>query len=139
MTRWIPVCVLATLWGCGGEPPAAPAATVADIQARTLKRVETVEAQASKGSATVKDVQQLVQSLKFLVGHARTQKIGTDEQIVALEDLAEQLVALTNGPSRPPEDWKPDDDKPVEAPVISDAATLDKLLPKVREAVQGLR
>jgi hypothetical protein len=139
MTRWIPVCVLAALWGCGGEPPAKPEATVADIQARTLKRVETVEAQASKGSATVNDVQQLAQSLRFLAGHARTQKVGTDEQLAALEELAGQLVALTKGPSRQPEDWNPGEDKPVEAPVVSDASTLGEILPKVREAVQGLR
>ncbi len=85
MTRWIPVCVLVTLWGCGGEPPAAPEATAAEIQARTLKRVEAVEAQASKGSVTIKDVQQLVQSLRFLVGHARTQKVGTEDQIAAIK------------------------------------------------------
>ena len=139
MTKWIPACMLVALWGCGGEPATTPEATVADIQARTLKRVETVEAQASKGSATVKDVQQLVQSLRFLAGHARTQKVGTDEQIAALDELAGRLVALTQGPSRQPEDWNPGEDKPIEAPVVSDASTLGEILPKIRDAVQGLR
>ena len=128
---------VAALLGCGGGATAPGASTAADVKARTLARIQTLEGQVESGTVTARDVQALVQSLRYLVGHARAQKVGTEEQVAAIEQVAVQLAGQS-APARPPADWKPGEDAPPDAGAVVDTASLKDLLPRIRQAVEAL-
>ncbi len=137
MRRLALLAAVAAWLGCGGDVTAPSASSAADVKARTLARVQTLEGQLESGAVSARDVQALVQSLRYLAGHARTQKVGTEEQVAAIEQVAGQLAGQS-APARPPEDWKPGEDAPADAGAVVDTASLKDLLPRIRQAVEAL-
>ncbi len=138
MWRFLGVVLVLALTGCGADVKAPKESTAVDIRDRTLARVKALEEQAAKDEVKGKDVQALIVSVKYLIGHMKKEKVGTDEQLRDLTALSRQLMQRGGGPALPARDWRPDSGEAPPPPKI-DAAPFKEVLPELREVLETIK
>jgi len=129
--------LMVVVFGCGANVDPPPAGTAADIRTRTLTRIKTLEDQAAGDHVNAADVQALIVSIKYLIGHMEKENIGTAQQRRTLEGIRQELLGQTAGSRLPPRGWRPDQEDPPPTSKI-DAAPLREVLGRLRAAVEEL-
>ena len=121
------------LSGCSGDVKAPKPSSVSELKASTLASIDNLQKAIDENHVHPSDMQGLGSSLLWLRGHMESTKVGTEEQLRALQEALNALAELGGARMKPPEDWRPSDGPP--PPPVIQPGPLKDLLPQIRKIV----